>query len=197
MSKYKASDLEKNWGKDLERRGVFNETKREGECGICGLDEFGRHYYWCSKSTHKDADISSCKHGLPISACYKCSPTQPKENKCDCPCHTSKSSSEDMKKNGCDLCYCDSEYYPRHPKSQPNIEEVIKEYRKEFQPFPWSEDLYRPFFERIIRQAFERTRPKEKTCVGTPELGYPWPEKDEGYNQCLSELKSNEEEYLR
>ena len=37
---------------------------------------------------------------------------------CDCGCHTSESSDEDMKKNGCDLCYCDSEYYPRHPKKE-------------------------------------------------------------------------------
>jgi hypothetical protein len=36
--------------------------------------------------------------------------------KCDCGCHKSKSSDSDMKKNGCDLCYWNSEYYPRHKK---------------------------------------------------------------------------------
>jgi hypothetical protein len=149
--------------------------------------------------------------------------SQPKENKCDCPCHTSKSSSEDMKKNGCDLCYCDSEYYPRHPKSQPNISEVMKEARKwleenEFISYRvdgatdeiWEADqlvvnrlVY--LINKAIKEAFKRTRPpyresdleridkQPKECSLCCVLEQYF----EGWRDCLQELKSNEEEYLK
>jgi hypothetical protein len=140
--------------------------------------------------------------------------SQPKENKCDCPCHTSKSSSEDMKKNGCDLCYCDSEYYPRHPKSQPNISEVMKEARKwleenEFISYRvdgatdeiWEADqlvvnrlVY--LINKAIKEAFERTRPNIKAGQGF-KVETPSNDFINGYNACLQELKSNEEEYLK
>src|SRR3990167_11546733 len=37
---------------------------------------------------------------------------------CDCECHVSPSSSEDMQINGCELCHSGSEYYPRHPPKE-------------------------------------------------------------------------------
>lgn len=57
---------------------------------------------------------------------------QPSKEECNCGCHTSKSSSEDMKKSGCDLCYCDSEYYPRHPKpsKEEKWEKELDEYER-------------------------------------------------------------------
>lgn len=50
---------------------------------------------------------------------------------CDCGCHTSKSSSEDMKKNGCDYCYSESKYYPRHKPKEP-----IKDCVHDFMIYP-------------------------------------------------------------
>jgi hypothetical protein len=82
---------------------------------------------------------------------------------CTCGCHTSESSSEDMKKNGCDLCYCDSEYYPRHPKNKPtkeemkqkeniqtgdlvsnnqNLDTILQEADKDFEDFYWETGKY-------------------------------------------------------
>lgn len=56
---------------------------------------------------------------------------EPKEKQCDCGCHTSPSSSEEMRRNGCDLCYSGSEYYPRH-KEQPRESSWDEEFYGEF-----------------------------------------------------------------
>ena len=45
------------------------------------------------------------------------------DTKCECGCHTSPSSDANMKENGCDWCYSESEYNPRHPKITPKTEE--------------------------------------------------------------------------
>ena len=55
----------------------------------------------CKMETITDED--SIKHDKVI--CDNCNPPlQPSKEECSCGCHTSKSSSEDMKKNGCDYC---------------------------------------------------------------------------------------------
>jgi hypothetical protein len=105
----------------------------------------------------------------------------------------------------------DSPTKEKPTKSQPNISEVMKEARKwleenEFISYRvdgatdeiWEADqlvvnrlVY--LINKAIKEAFERTRPKEvKYNRDFDDINIV-----EGFNDCLSELKSNEEEYLK
>jgi len=50
------------------------------------------------------------------------------EKRCDCECHTQPESKNGQQEGGCDLCYEESEYYPRHPDACDKLIDLIKNY---------------------------------------------------------------------
>jgi uncharacterized protein Yka (UPF0111/DUF47 family) len=168
MSKYKASDLEKNWGKDLERRGVFNETKREGELKITKPDF----------------------PPLPRQAYLEPTKSQPNISE------VMKEARKWLEENEFISYRVDGATDEIWEADQLVVNRLVY------------------LINKAIKEAFEKTRPKEReTILIKPE----WICKEmfsiefekspmkkiidnsyiSGYNQCLQELKSNEEEYLK
>jgi hypothetical protein len=95
---------------------------------------------------------------------------------------------------------------PAFPKStQPNIEEVLREFNEAFGHYLWGNNTTdrgiafnksKSFIRQAIKEAFERTRPNIKAGQGF-KVETPSNDFINGYNACLQELKSNEEEYLK